>query len=314
MIWLIGAGTMAANYAKVLESLKYDFITIGRGESSAKKFQELTGRKVVSGGMEQYLEMKPQIPTHAIVCVNVESLFSIATELLEYGIKSILLEKPGGVDTKQIKELATISERQDARIEIAYNRRCYASVIKARELIEQDGGVQSFNFEFTEWGHVIEKLDKPSQVFQNWFLANSTHVVDLAFYLGGRPEQLSAYSTGSLPWHTSGAIFAGSGVSESGALFNYHANWRSAGRWSLEVLTDKGKYIMCPLEKLFFQKKGDIVAVEICFDASLDKEFKPGFYLQIKAFLDGELGILPALKEQSELLDWYSRIAGYHSV
>lgn len=50
-----------------------------------------------------------------------------------------------------------------------------------KKIIAEDGGITSFNFEFTEWAHVIEKLDYPREVFENWFFVNSTHVVDLAF-------------------------------------------------------------------------------------------------------------------------------------
>jgi hypothetical protein len=91
--------------------------------------------------------------------------------------------------------------------------------MKAKEMIEQDGGVLSFNFEFTEWPHTIEVLDIKEEVKQHWFLANSTHVVDTAFFLGGRPRQLTSFQANSLDWHKSGAIFTGAGISENDALF-----------------------------------------------------------------------------------------------
>ena len=40
----------------------------------------------------------------------------------------------------------------------------------------------------------IEKLNKVPGIKENWFLGNSTHVVDLAFYLGGKPKQISTIS------------------------------------------------------------------------------------------------------------------------
>ena len=42
-----------------------------------------------------------------------------------------------------------------------------------KEIIAEDNGVTSFNFEFTEWSHEIEKLEKAPGVKENWFLANS---------------------------------------------------------------------------------------------------------------------------------------------
>ena len=50
--------------------------------------------------------------------------------------------------------------------------------------------------------------------------------------------------------------FSGAGISISGALFSYQANWQSAGRWSVEILTKKNRLILCPLEELKVQKRG----------------------------------------------------------
>ncbi|MEE6591687.1 hypothetical protein VWN77_10290, partial [Campylobacter coli] len=36
------------------------------------------------------------------------------------------------------------------------------------------------------------------------------------------------------------------------------ANWRSPGRWSIEIMTNNYRLIFKPLEKLFIQKKGEI--------------------------------------------------------
>ena len=42
-VLLIGAVYMAVEYAKVLKGLNKKFITVGRGEESAKKFELATG-------------------------------------------------------------------------------------------------------------------------------------------------------------------------------------------------------------------------------------------------------------------------------
>ena len=78
-------------------------------------------------------------------------------------------------------------------------------------------------------------------------------MVDLAFNLGGIPKELSSFTAGSLDWHPSAAVFSGAGISENGAPFNYRANWESAGRWGVEVLTKEHKLILRPMEKLQIQ-------------------------------------------------------------
>jgi len=158
----------------------------------------------------------------------------------------------------------------------------------AKKLIKRDGGVQNFNFEFTEWTQQISKLRKSEKILKNWFFANSTHVVDLAFFLGGMPSKLNSFIVDKNTWNGSPAVFSGAGKTKEGAVFSYHANWQSAGRWSLELLTSKGKYILCPLEKLLFQKKGSLEIREIKLINNFDTKFKPGFYRQIRAFLNNK--------------------------
>ena len=78
-----------------------------------------------------------------------------------------------------------LSKKNQSKIFVAYNRRFYNSSIEAIKIINNDGGVLSFNFDFTEIVKKVEKLKLPKKVKENWFLCNSTHVVDLAFFLCG---------------------------------------------------------------------------------------------------------------------------------
>jgi len=311
MIWLIGAGSMSVDYVKVLKAQSKDFAVIGRGQSSAESFEMTTGVPVIAGGLHRYLTSKPDMPNAAIVSVGVEQLFHTTKLLLDYGVKHILVEKPGGISFNEVEGLKSSADMNEANLFIAYNRRFYSSVIKAQELIEKDGGVTSFNFELTEWSHVIEKLEKKPEVFATWFLGNSTHVADLAFFLGGKPDRLSSYTSGALEWHPAASVFSGAGISVNGALFCYAANWESAGRWSVEILTKEHRYIFRPMEQLQIQKRGQIGIELVEVDDSLDKEYKPGLYKQVEAFLGEDIRSLCSLEEQYSFFPFYEKMAGY---
>jgi len=311
MIWLIGSGGMSVDYAMVLQAQKQEFIVIGRGDVSAAIFEGKTGEKVVIGGLSSFLAPSPEKPSSAIVSVGVEQLYDTTMALLEYGVKNILVEKPGGLETLEIEKLKIKSAEKNAHVFIAYNRRFYSSTIKAQELIALEGGVTSFNFELTEWSHVIENLDKPTTVLSKWFLANSTHVADMAFFLGGAPQEITCYTSGRLSWHPSASNFSGAGVSKGGALFNYGANWNSAGRWSVEVLTSENRYIFRPMESLMVQKRGSIKQEVVEIDDDLDTRFKPGLYLQVEAFLNNHIERLCSLDEQLSLFPVYEEMASY---
>lgn len=311
-VWLIGAGGMAHDYIKVLNGLNREITVIGRGEQSAKSCQEATGCEVITGGLDAFLSTSPEIVSHAIVSVGVEKLYETTKKLLEYGISNILVEKPGAMEKREFETLDNLANEKNANLLIAYNRRFYAPVLKAQEIIALDGGVTSFNFEFTEWAHEIETLEKAEGVKEKWFLGNSTHVVDMAFYLGGKPKEISSFSNGSLDWHPSASNFAGAGVSETGALFNYHANWKSAGRWSVEILTKEHRLIFRPMEKLQIQKRGAIAQeFDESIDYSLDEEFKPGLYLQTKRFLENDFTNMCSIEEQNNIISIYDKMANY---
>lgn len=304
-IWLVGTGNIAIEYAKVLHDIGVEYIAIGRGKKSVDKFIYNTQHDAIEGGIENFLKLEPEIPSHAIITVNVENLSSTAATLLQYGIKNILLEKPGVCDPSEINELVQLTQQKNANVLLAYNRRFYASTLKAQEIIKEDGGVTSFVFEFTEWAHKISPIYDGGKRFQYWFLANSSHVVDLAFYLGGKPVELSSYTSGTLDWHPNGAVFSGAGKSEKDALFSYHANWKSPGRWFVEICTNKHRLYFKPMETLQIQEIGSVAINNVSIDDELDRKFKPGLYLQVKNFLDNDFSCFFTIRDQQQMIDNY---------
>ena len=300
---------MGKEYIKVLQALNVDFEVVGRGKENCNTLRKtFPSIKVIEGGIEAF-DHGGEF-THAIIASSIHSLFENSICVLKSGIKQILLEKPGATNSLSIRQLAQLSQDHKATILLAYNRRFYSSIRKAKEMIEEDGGVLSFLFEFTEWAHTIEPLLLPDDVKQNWFLANSSHVVDTAFYLAGAPQELKAFGKDSLEWHKSAAIFSGSGISEKGALFSYHANWKAPGRWGLELLTANHRLILRPMEILQIMRPKSVAIEEVEIDDRLDKEFKPGLFLQTKNFLNQQHNNFCTIHEQSKLATtFYNKIS-----
>lgn len=309
-IWLIGAGPMAQDYATVFEALQQPFAVIGRSESSALAFEEKTGHSVTRGGLDCALR-KSEVPDMAIVAVGVEQLASTTEALIRAGTKRILLEKPGGLNLAEIDSLDQCAVEYGAEVLIAYNRRFYGSVEQARQFIDEDGGVLSAQFEFTEWSHVIAPLQKASGVKAHWALGNSSHVIDLAFHLIGMPADWRSWNAGSIDWHPSSARFAGAGVTEKGVMFSYLSDWQAPGRWGLEIMTRKRRLILRPMEQLQFTKLGSVAVEPVEATNTLDKDFKPGLYRQTKAFLAGDDALFCTLSEQVRNARIYSQMAGY---
>ena len=76
-------------------------------------------------------------------------------------------------------------------------------------------------------------------------------------------------------------------------------------------MTKENTYILKPLEKLKIISKNNFDPEEYKLDDIIDKNFKPGLYLQCKSFLEGPKSDLCTLKEQIEAFKFYYLMAGY---
>lgn len=299
---------MAKEYAKVLKAQKIDFVVVGRSKESANSFKKELGVDVQTGGIKEWLKTNPA-PKRSIVAVTGDQLGLATRELIKAGCKEILVEKPGGLNASDIKNTAKLAKKMRSNIYIGYNRRFYASTLKAVEIIKKEEGVLSFNFDFTERIYLIESLPGIEKIKKNWFLHNSTHVIDMVFFVCGWPKQLNTYRKSGLKWHPAGSIYSGAGISDKGAVFSYHANWSSAGRWSIEIMTPKSKLIFKPLEKLQIQRYGNMSIEDLPLNDRIDLDFKPGVYRQVEAFLSSPRKLL-TINEQINHVKTFSKING----
>lgn len=310
-VLVVGTGEIAEEYCKVLTNMGIKPDVVGRNFAKAKNFAFRNRVKAFGGGLDAYLECTEKSYEYAIVATDILSLCQNTCALISHGVKNIFVEKPGGVNKDQIEKVCQFAEKNNAKVYIAYNRRFYASTKKAIEIIEEDGGVQSFSFEFTEWSHIIESLSMDKQIKEQWFLANSTHVVDLAFFLGGEPKKMSSYIRGQLTWHKDGCIYAGAGIATSGALFSYQANWAAPGRWSVEIITDKHRLYFKPMEKLAIQNIGSVAIDDVDINDKLDLEFKPGFYEEVESFImEMDDGKKKTIQDQLRYMQYFDKIEG----
>ncbi len=316
-IMLVGAGPMSEAY---LAALKVTHPTVsvtvaGRGEESAARFEAKTGIRPNTGPLEdQLLRLGGRVRT-AIVAVQVDQLAPVARQLLDAGFEHILLEKPGAATVKGGRELAEADTGD--RIRIAYNRRFLTSSRHVRRLVAEDGGTTSFSFEFTEVADRIAATHHIPLVKANWALANSSHVMDMAFDLAGAAEDMSdvcvaaSLGRGSIVWHPRGERFAGCGTVRGETLFSYAADWGSGGGWAVEIVTPKRRLIMRPLETILQQERGSFVRTPVEIEAEI-AGLKPGLPAMLNYFLDGrgDAGHLPTARDQAKRMAVFDSLLG----
>lgn len=321
-IVLVGCGYMGQEYLKALVELKQPVLVIGNREEIIQlvrsKFTSCSSYVTfTAGGFEKWSRTVDKISffSKIIIASPIQLLDDHLSLALELGFKQILIEKPGSLNLNNMSMTIEKITKSGAKVYVAYNRRFYPSVIKAKEIIEQDGGVLSFQMNLTELIHRVDPSKYDLNVLNHWIYSMTSHLLDLGFYLGGVPEQISCIThnppISQIPWHPNATIFTGQGVTKTGAVFSYQGNWGSAGRWRLEICTSEHLIIFCPLEKLQVQKRGEMIITEVNLDSSL--MIKMGILEQTHAFIGSDTTSLLSYQDQYQLLKIYRQIANYDS-
>ena len=213
---LVGAGSMARSYVDIFKSQGLNFEVICRKKETALKLKNEKNITVIDGGISNYLSKSRNLPSHAIVCVDVKNLHQVGFSLKK-GVKNILIEKPGGFYLKEIKSLSKYAKMFSANLFIAYNRRFYQSVNSARKIIKEDGGIRACFFEFTEWIHTLNNIPEINK--RRLVLGNSTHVLDLFIHFCGQPDNLNCLHSDNQNWYDNSCIYSGSGKTTKGIFF-----------------------------------------------------------------------------------------------
>lgn len=311
-ILVVGAGVIAGEYVKVLIAQKANPVVITRGEEKAVHLKKLYPKiKVKTGGLDSFLNSYG-CPKYAIVATAVEHLTNCTESLIKHGCKHILVEKPLTFSVNEAKEISMLSQENNSNVFIAYNRRSYISIQKAKELVEADGGVSSIHFDFSEAIFRINPNNYGDSIPRYWGIVNSSHVIDTAFYLAGKPKWIECKQYGNgVSWHPAGSIFSGIGETVNGSPFTYHANWGAPGRWNIEIMTSKRKLMFSPMERLRQQILNTFSVEEVPLDYTIDINYKPGFFVQTGNFINENTENLKKITELPHFEEILYKIFNY---
>lgn len=312
-VLIIGGGYITNEYLKALNKLKINNIVIvSKTGKNIRDYCVTNKIKLLTGGYKKHLAKLPSFDLVIIACPLVLTM-NVLDDVLKYNHGNVLVEKPGSLFHS---ELSSMDGKTTSKIRIAYNRLTYPSLHKLKTLVKKDGGITSCRFTFTEWVHTIDFKKDPQIVYDLFGIANSLHVISMAFNLIGMPKKINAIQQGHLKWHKSGKIFVGSGISLQNIPFSYHADWDSSGRWSIEIMTKNNAYRLMPLEGLEICPKGkttwESIKIDTCF-----KDVKTGITEEIAVMFSNSKqldSILPTLEEASKFNKIAEKIFGYGKI
>jgi hypothetical protein len=239
-------------------------------------------------------------------------LLPITLELAKLNIEAILVENPlvtKGTDSYLLRNLPNCKN-----IYVGFNRRYYQSVKESIRIFNDGGGVRSCTFSFDEniwnWAHPYNSLKSIEGGIP--IISQSSHLIDLVFYLIGLPRFIEFKS--SKPTSvTNDQIMYGFGESVRNIPFVFMSDWSAPGNWKIELNTLNYKLILSPLERLniskFVHSKSEynqnqwIKTNENYVTDELEIKFKPGLFQQNFAFINHEYNNLLCLdKYEKEFL------------
>jgi predicted dehydrogenase len=313
-VLVIGAGYIAREYCKALSAMNVrDVTVISRSDKSAKECRDSFGYSCYSGGYSGNKPITTKIFDLAIIALPIHELRKTADYLVECGQNNILIEKPASLFSSELEQWSHDASQKSVRVRVAFNRLMYPNLWKLKELTNEDGGISSCTYTFTEWIHTINFDKEEKASYERWGISNSLHVISMAHSLIGLPRDLAPFQWGNLPWHPTGSKFVGSGITGDDIPFSYHADWNSAGRWGIEVMTRKNAYRLIPLEDLYICKKGSVIWEKVPFEAAFPS-VKQGIAEEVAVMLSPELEKaieMVSLQRASGYVDLMENICGY---
>lgn len=311
-VLLVGVGNMGKEYYKVLRDLPCSVTVVGNSASGTEQFAADTKGTAYMGGVTGNREVINNSGiTYAIIATPIHTLKAVALDCLRLGIKKILIEKPAGKNPNEVAELAKLEKEYGANIFVACNRRFFASVDTLLKLIDgQHETISSVRFEFTEWLSRTYKVHGNDRIHNNIFFSNSIHVIDLAFFFAGMPEKISSFTAEQNDWTDDKLRYAGAGITKNNVLFSYFADWKSPGRWAVEVMTNDTRYYLKPMETLQIQKKESVKVDTVEMKDTFDQRYKPGMFAMVDAFLNGgeKKKRLLTLREHNDMMWVYKKM------
>ena len=284
---LIGAGSMAREHSKVMSTIQ-DIDVAGIFSRTSSRAEVLASEFDIGFVAHSIAELYNT--THAdgvVIAVSENATEAICLEALTHPWQ-MLVEKPIGLSFNETKQIYDAANGMEKSFYVAMNRRNYSST---RMVLEEVGKIQGRRtVQIFDQEDPLSALNggRLKQVCDRWHFANSIHLIDLfsVFCRGGLTEvnNIVPWCPGYTAKSTHSVISF-----DSGDIGIYHSVWNAPGPWSVVIETAKIRFEMRPLESFSVQtypsRNNELRPL-----ADEDHDFKPGFFMQMREFLQALKG------------------------
>ncbi len=148
----------------------------------------------------QVILADPKVDAIIVATLN-GSLASLALAAVRAG-KHVLMEKPGGLNAGQLRQVAAAADESDVRVRIGYNHRYHPALQKARELVDT-GALGPLMFLRGRYGHGGRKgyeqewRADPKLSGGGELIDQGVHLIDLASWFLGEFPNISGHAVTS---------------------------------------------------------------------------------------------------------------------
>jgi predicted dehydrogenase len=222
------------------------------------------------------------------VLVSVLAVSRVAAQFVAAGMPSFI-EKPPGIASAETAQLAELQQRHGTVAVVGLNRRFYSSHLEARRRLLAHGPVATVTVDAHEDLTRAVTRDKfPPPVLRRWAYANGIHALDLLRFFGGEVAEVDAERATVEDAARNGAPDSISARLRyvSGARGRAAVDWIGPGRHRFEVRSVGATATSRPsFGGTEWAVRGQ--PVEVIEPDEDDRRYKPGFWKQDAAFLEG---------------------------
>ena len=189
-VGFIGAGSHATkvHYPSLAEMEDVELAAVcdlveSRRNEVARKF----GAKAAYGDFRRMLDGEKPDAVYAVL--PPQDLYPVAAEVLRRETP-LFVEKPPGLTSYQAGCLAAIAEEHSTMSLVGFNRRHAPLLVRARELVEEDGPVDHFVVTFCKHAGPAARPYYDGAI--DVLMCDAIHAVDMLRFLGGEAEAVAA--------------------------------------------------------------------------------------------------------------------------
>ena len=282
-ILFIGAGNIAKQHLIVLEKLidlKYSWVC-ARTSSKSKKLAQFFLMKHIEDNYENFVEKNKKKIDGIFILVSGDQIFKISKRVLKFKIP-VFIEKPPGLNIKQLNELNNLSKKYKTSNLVGYNRRFYSIIQILKDKLKNEK-IISAHVEAHERLWILNNKRINKIILKSWIYANTTHVLNLLLFLLGDFKKVISFKKNNfnkkyIEVNTSALI-----EFKNRIFTTFKSNWNVPGGWLIKIFCVKNTYILDPLEKcIVINKKFKKKEIK---SEKYDLKYKYGFYLQKKFFI-----------------------------